>query len=187
MERRLLPFDDTIMKMRVLFDFLDAANRHIGNAIAWLTLAMVVTTFAVVLVRYYFQTSHLVRLQEAVTWMHAITFMLGAGWTLGRNAHVRVDVFYRGWSRRTRAWVDAVGTLVFLMPMAGFILLSSYGFVSQSWSIGERSINPGGLPALYLLKSVIPLMAILLLSQGLVELARSLAILSSDHPDDLDD
>ncbi len=160
--------------------WLARANRihqAFGNLIAWLTPAMAAVTFLLVAMRYLIGAGNLIFIQETVIYLHAITFMLGAGWTLGRNGHVRVDVFYRRWSPRTRAWIDALGTLVFLFPVAVFILLSSLGFVGQSWAINESSAEAGGIAALYLLKSLIPLMALLLIFQGTLELVRNAGIL----------
>ena len=154
-------------------EVLNSLNQKLGNLIAWLTLAMALVTVLLVCLRYLFESGNLIALQETLIYLHATTFMLGAGWTLGRGGHVRVDVFYRRWSPRTRNWIDALGTLLFLLPVSGFIFFSSLEFVGQSWRIGETSPEPGGIPALYLLKSLIPAMAVLLFVQGLVELARS--------------
>ena len=167
------------MHFHRLANLADCINKCVGSAIAWLTLIMMLTTVGIVLLRYLFQTGNLIFLQESVIYMHSACFLLGAGWTLGRGGHVRVDVFYRRWSTRARAWIDAIGTLVFLFPFAFFILFSSLGFVSQSWAIGETSAEPGGIPALYLLKTMIPAMAILLILQGVAELIRNAAILIS--------
>lgn len=161
----------------------DKLHRIFGNLIAWLTFAMALTTLLLVGLRYLVGGGNLILVQETVIYLHAITFMLGAGWTLGRNAHVRVDVFYRRWSKRTRAWIDALGTLVFLMPVAFFILFSSLDFVGQSWAIREASGDPGGIPTLYLLKSLIPTMAVLLILQGLIELVKNTLVLIGDQTD----
>ena len=161
------------MHFHSLASLADRTNKYVGSAIAWLTLIMMLTTVSIVLLRYVFQAGNLIFLQESVIYMHSACFLLGAGWTLGRGGHVRVDVFYRRWSNRTRAWIDAIGTLVFLFPVAFFILFSSLGFVGQSWSIRETSADPGGIPALYLLKTMIPAMAILLILQGIAELIRN--------------
>lgn len=170
------------MNFRKVANLADLCNQLVGKGIMWLTLLMMLTTVAIVLLRYVFQAGNLVFLQESVIYMHSACFLLGAGWTLGRGGHVRVDVFYRNWSSRTRAWIDALGTLVFLFPVAFFILLSSLEFVGQSWAIGETSNNPGGIPAVYLLKTMIPAMAILLIIQGIAEIIRSAEILISGEP-----
>ena len=155
---------------------LDAFARSTGQAIAWLTLAMVLATLAVVLLRYGAGVG-LIWLQESVTWMHAVVFMLGAGYTLTADEHVRVDVFYRGFSPRTRALIDLTGTLLFLLPFCAFLLWQSWPYVAGSWQVAERSREAGGLPMLYLLKAVIPLMTLVLLLAGISLALRSLAVL----------
>jgi TRAP-type mannitol/chloroaromatic compound transport system permease small subunit len=156
-------------------NLLDRLNTIIGRTAAWLTLAMVVVTFLVVVLRYVFDTGF-IWLQESVIWMHAVVFMLGAAYTLYEDDHVRVDVFYRNMSRRRQAWVDLIGVLVFLLPLCLFLAWNSIDFVTQSWTIGESSREPGGLPFpfLPLLKSVILLMPITVALQGTSLLLRSL-------------
>lgn len=165
------------MNLKKLADIADRCNQLVGATVMWLTLFMMLTTVAIVLLRYVFQAGNLIMLQESVIYMHSACFMLSAGWALGRGGHVRVDVFYRRWSPRGKAWIDALGTLVFLFPVAFFIFLSSLEYVGQSWSIRETSAEPGGIPALYLLKTMIPAMAILLILQGVAELIRNACVL----------
>ena len=153
---------------------IDALSDWTGRGIAWLTLAMALCGVAVVLLRYGFGIG-LVWLQESVTWLHAAVFMLGAGWTLRQDGHVRVDVFYRRMSPRQQALVDLVGTLVFLLPLCGYLLFESLPYVMNSWRILERSREAGGLPGLYLVKSLIPLMALLLALAGVAEALRAWA------------
>lgn len=155
---------------------LDAFARRTGRAVAWLTLAMVLGTLAVVVLRYGAGVG-LIWLQESVTWMHALVFMLGSGYTLAADEHVRVDVFYRGFSPRTRAAVDLAGTLLFLLPFCAFLAWQSGPYVASSWQVAERSREAGGLPMLYLLKAVIPLMALVLVLAGISLALRSLAVL----------
>lgn len=159
---------------------LERINAAIGRAAAWMTLAMVVVTFAVVVLRYAFDFGW-IWLQETVTWMHAAVFMLAAAYTLARDGHVRVDVFYRNWSPRGKALVDAAGAAIFLMPFCGFLIWSSWDYVSTSWAIHESSREAGGLiyPFPSILKSFIPLMGAMLLLQGLVLLLRSVRTLRS--------
>ncbi len=157
---------------------LERANVLIGRSVAWLTLAMVVVTFTIVVLRYLFDIGW-IWLQESVTWMHAAVFMLGASYTLARDEHVRVDVFYRQASDRRRAVIDLSGTLLFLIPVALFLFWGSLDYVLASWAIQEGSGEAGGLiyPAVPLLKSMIPVTALLLLLQALVLGARSLGVL----------
>ena len=147
-----------------------------GRAVAWLTLAMMAVTGLVVALRYGLGVGS-IALQESVTYLHACVFLLGAAFTLKRDGHVRVDIFYRGFSARGRAWVNSVGTLVFLLPLCVFLFATSWDFAVQSWSIREVSSDPGGIPAVFLLKSLLPLAAVTLGLQGLAELARNLLLL----------
>lgn len=144
---------------------LDTLAERTGRAVSWLTLALGLTGFGVVVLRYAFDGGW-IWMQESLTWMHALVFMLGASYTLKHDEHVRVDVIYRGLGRRGRALVDLAGTVLFLLPLCGYLLYESLPYVLSSWGVAERSREAGGLPALYLLKSVIPLMAVLLAIQG---------------------
>jgi TRAP-type mannitol/chloroaromatic compound transport system permease small subunit len=157
-------------------NLLDRLNTILGKTAAWLTLAMVIVTFVVVLLRYVFDTGF-IWLQESVIWMHAVVFMLGAAYTLGAGDHVRVDVFYRNMSRRGQAWVDLIGVVVFLLPVCLFLAWNSFDFVTQSWNIGESSREPGGLPFPFLpiLKTVLLLMPVTVTMQGVSMFLRSLA------------
>lgn len=162
---------------------IDRLTDRIGNAIAWLSFAMMLITCTVVTLRYLVQSGNLILFQETVIYLHATAFMLGAAWTLKRNGHVRVDVIYRKLGPRSRAWIDSLGTLLFLLPIAVFLLLVSLEYVDRSWSIRETSAEPGGIPAVFLLKSLIPLMALLMIVQGIAELLRSTLLLISDSGD----
>lgn len=146
---------------------------RIGKLASWLTLWMVVVLFAVVVLRYVFSIGW-VAMQEVVLWLHATAFLLTAAWTLSKDGHVRVDVFYREFSSRRKAWVDLIGTILFLFPVAGFLLYSSVPYVLRSWAIQESSFEAGGLPGLFLLKSLIPIAALLLLLQGVVILYKQI-------------
>lgn len=147
-----------------------------GKLAALLCLAMGVATGLVVILRYGMNTGS-VALQESVTYLHAGIFMLGAALTLQRGAHVRVDIFYRRWSSRTRAWIDACGAIIFLLPLCIFMGWISWDYVQRSWEVAESSADPGGLPAVYLLKTLIPIMAATLFVQGCAELLRHVATL----------
>ncbi len=153
---------------------LDRINDWIGRGASWLTLAMVLITFVVVVMRYVFDAG-LIWLQESVTWMHAAVFMLGAAHTLQRDEHVRVDIFYRQMSARRKAIVDLFGVLAFLWPMCGFLAWAAWDFVAVSWSIGEASREAGGLPYPWipLLKSVLVLMPLTVGLQGLAIVLKS--------------
>jgi len=162
--------------LRACVHYMDIITDRTGRLLAWLVLAMALLTTAVVVLRYGFNIGSIMA-QEGVTYMHACLFMLGAAYALKSGAHVRVDIFYRNFSPRTRAWVNSVGGIVFLMPLCAFIFFSSWNYVSESWIVRETSPEPGGIPAVFLLKSVIPLMALNLFLQGLAEILRNALVL----------
>jgi len=145
--------------------------RSCGQLGSWLLPLMIAVLFLVVLLRYVFNIGW-IGLQESVLWLHAAVFLLSAAWTLAEDGHVRVDVFYHRFSRRTQQRVNLLGTLLLLMPFAGFMLYASVPYVMRSWKISESSFEAGGLPAVYLLKTLLPIAAMLLLLQGLIMLLR---------------
>jgi len=148
-------------------NLIDRFSRTTGRVTAWLTLFMVLTTFVIVVMRYAFDVG-LIWVQESVTWMHAMVFMIGAAYTLQHEDHVRVDIFYREMSARRRAWVDVLGVVVLLLPMCGFLAIKAWDFVAVSWSLREASRESGGLPypLLPLLKTVLVLMPAAVALQG---------------------
>ncbi len=159
----------------ICIDSIHAINEWVGKIISWLTLFMVLCTFVIVLLRYVFDIGW-VAMQESVTYMHAIVFMLGAAYTLKHNAHVRVDILYQRCSRRTQAWIDCLGTLLLLLPVSIFIIYASWEYVSDSWAIEESSRNSGGLPGVYLLKSSMVIMAVLLMLQSIAMFLQNLLL-----------
>lgn len=158
---------------------IDAFADHCGRLLGWLIFLMATLTTCVVVLRYGFDIGSIAT-QETVTYMHGSVFLLGAAYTLKAGAHVRVDIFYRNFSARTRAWVNSLGGIVFLLPLCAFILASSWGYASESWRMRESSAEPGGIPAVFLLKTLIPLMAINLALQGLADILRNALLLVED-------
>ena len=152
--------------MENLCNKIDALNERIGQFIAWFVLAMVCVTFLVVVMRYGFNFGR-IAIQESITYMHALVFMLAGAYTLKHNEHVRVDIFYQDMSAHNKAKVDFLGTLFLLLPFASFIVWISFNYVNTSWKLLEGSREAGGLPLVYLLKTLIPLMAILLFLQAI--------------------
>ena len=140
--------------LRGLSNALDGFNELIGRGVAWLTLAMVLVTFLVVVLRYVFNIGF-VWLQESYVWMHGVIFMLGAGYTLLHDGHVRVDLFYARASARTRAWVNLGGVSALLLPLVYTIWAVAWPYVMASWERLEASREAGGLPGLFLLKSAL--------------------------------
>lgn len=156
-------------------EWIERFNTGIGRACAWLTLLMVLVTFVIVIMRYVFDLGW-IWLQESVNWMHAAVFLLAAAYTLAEDEHVRVDIFYQNMSPRKQAIVDAAGTLIFLIPVALFLIWSSWEYVGASWRVEEASVEAGGLayPWVPILKTLIPVMSGLLLLQAVVILIRSI-------------
>ena len=161
-------------------NLLDRFSDWCGHFTAWFTLLMVIVTFVVVVMRYVFDAG-LIWLQESVTWMHAVVFMIGAAYTLRRDEHVRVDIFYRDMTATRRAWVDLLGVVVFLLPLCGLLAWKAWDFVVFSWEFEEASRESGGLPypLLPMLKSVLILMPLMLALQGMSLGWRSLKTLTA--------
>jgi len=166
------------MKLAAILRLLENSVRKTGEWVSWLTLVMVIVMFGLVALRYWFDAGW-IWLQESVTWMHAAVFMLGAAYTLAADEHVRVDIFYREMSPTRKAWVNLLGTLIFLLPFTGFITWISWQYVELSWAMGESSPESGGLPYPWvpLMKSFIPAASILLMLQGLVLASRAVKVL----------
>lgn len=157
----------------------DKISEWTGRLTAWLTGLMVIITGVVVIMRRGFGLNS-IALQESVVYMHSAVFLLGAAYALRNEGHVRVDIFYRRFGPLSRAWVNSLGTLLFLLPLCAFILFSSWAYTATSWQIHEVSSEPGGLAAVFLLKTLIPVAAIALALQGLAEFLRSLLCLMTD-------
>lgn len=144
---------------------IDRAVDAIGRAAAWLNLGMATTTCIVVALRYLLDAGA-IWLQESVVYMHGAALLLGLSYALRHDAHVRVDVFYARFSARSRARVDCLGAVLLLMPLAATVAATSYGYVFDSWRVLEGSPEVGGLPAVFLLKTLLPVSAALLFVQA---------------------
>lgn len=168
----------------MLFSFLNTfylgitrINRTLANAAAGLTVLMAVTTSAVVLQRVVLSSGS-IALQDSVTYMHAIVIALCCAFTLHAEGHVRVDIFYRKRSPEQKAWVNAVGTALFLLPFCLYITWVSWDYVANAWRIKEVSQDASGLPFVYLQKSLILVCGLLLSLQGLAQLCKHLVELT---------
>ncbi len=157
---------------------LDRFAERVGNFSAWLALLLVLLTFSIVVLRYAFGLGW-IAMQEAALYLHSCLFLLGAAYTLRFDEHVRVDIFYRDFSARRKALVDLLGALFLLLPVCGFLLWVSWDYVAVAWALRERSGEAGGLPYVYLLKTLIPVAAMLLILQGLSQALSSLGLLLS--------
>ncbi len=167
---------------RSLVRLLDGFAEAVGRAVSWASVGMVVLTVLVVVLRYAFDLGW-IALQESITYLHAALFMLGVAYTLKREGHVRVDIFYQRWSPRTQALIDVLGGLLLLLPTCAFIFWSGSDYVMASWAIHEGSREAGGLPGVFLLKTLILLMPLFLALQGVASILRSGLILAGLHPE----
>jgi len=145
---------------------IDSINLFVGKVAGWLALLMVAVVTADVIMRYLFNISF-VFVQELEWHMFGILFLLGAGYTLLIDGHVRVDLFYQRFTRKTQAWINLIGVVFFLIPGCLMVIDTSWNFFHQSMMMGEGSPDPGGIPARYVLKAFIPLGFILLILQGI--------------------
>ncbi len=151
-----------------------------GRTVSWLSLLLVLVTFIVVVLRYVFDVGS-ISLQETSSYLHATIFLVGMAYTMQQNAHVRVDIFYSRCSEQTKAWIDLFGAVFLLLPFMLFITWISWQYITDSWSVFESSRQAGGLPGVFLLKSLILVMTCLLSLQAFTQIARNIeTILSAD-------
>jgi len=167
-----------MIALKRIADAIDTLNDRIGRGIAWLTLGMVLVGFAVVLMRYVFGLGSTI-IQESIIYMHAIVFMGCAGYALAHNGHVRCDIFYAAATPRSKAIIDIIGTVFFLLPMCVLIVWTAWPYVRASWAVLETSQEGRlGIPAVFLLKSLILVFPALLGLQAVSLLLQSALFLA---------
>lgn len=159
--------------MQKIIKVLDSFSQTTGTVIRWLALAMLLAQFLIVIARYVFGFSSIAA-QESVLYMHATLFMLGAGYTLLNDGHVRVDIFYDRLGPKGKNRIDLLGHLFLLTPAMGMVIYWSWPAVSNSWKILEGPLSVGGLKAVFLMKSLIPAFCVLVLMQSLACILRIL-------------
>jgi TRAP-type mannitol/chloroaromatic compound transport system permease small subunit len=161
-----------------LADRIDRINGAVGRGAAWAALFVVLVQFLVVLLRYLFGIGS-IWLSESIVYAHAALFMLAAAWTLQAGGHVRVDVFYTDASPRTKAWINLGGALLLLIPFMAVLAWFGLPYVWRSWAILERSRETSGIPAVFLLKTLIPLFALMMALQGVAQAIRAADMLTA--------
>ena len=161
-------------------NLIDRLNDQLGRGLSWLVLALILVQLAIVVLRYVFQIGS-VWVQESLLYGNALLFLGAAGYTLLKDAHVRVDLFYREASAKTKAWVNLLGVLLFLWPLCGLIGVAGIPYVAKSWAVFEGSVETTGLQAVYLLKSLILLFGLSLALQGLSLAIRSWLVIGGDQ------
>ncbi len=162
--------------LKKISQLIDTINEKAGLFAAWLSTLMVLTVVYDVIMRYGFKMGN-IAVQEMEWHLFAVVFLIGAAYSLKKDAHVRVDILYTKFSTKQKAWVDLLGTFIFLIPFSIMIIYACRGFIESSWAVREISPDPGGLPARYLLKAVIPAGFVLLILQGISQAIKNLLII----------
>jgi TRAP-type mannitol/chloroaromatic compound transport system permease small subunit len=166
--------------MKLLLIRLEKISAMVGRSVSYLMLLMTVVSVTIVIVRYLFQSGS-IAMQDSITYLHATVFIFSMGYCLQQNAHVRVDIFYEKMSFKKKALVDLFGTLFLLLPFSFFTLWVSFPYVQRSWEMGEKSAEAGGLPAIFLLKSLLLVFVFVLIFQAIIEIIKNaLILLGSD-------
>lgn len=177
-----------------LVDSIDYASDVMGRSVAWCTLLLVLVQFIVIWARASTSISwlvipgltdyvnyHLILFQDLAAWAYAFIFLLGASYTLRHDEHVRVDVFYGRLSAKGKAWVNAIGVLIFLLPVCGALLWFLWDDLLTSWRQNETSQQEGGMPAFYVVKTAVVLMNVQLLVQGFAMFCASLLVIAGQR------
>ena len=149
-----------------LTKWIDGMNELVGQVVAWVTLGLIVVVFVDVVMRYLFNTSF-VFTQELEWHLFAFIFLMGAGYTLLHDGHVRVDIIYQQMGPMGRAWTNFIGTVLFLLPGCAMVIITSWKFTYNAWAIMEGSPDPGGIPFRFIIKGAITVGFILLFIQGI--------------------
>jgi len=154
---------------------IDTLNIYVGKSVSWVTLLLVLTVFTDVVMRYAFKTSF-VFVQELEWHLFAFIFLMGAGYTLFKDGHVRVDIIYQRLSPKACAWTNIIGVVLFLFPGCYMVIQTAIPFVISSYSILEGSPDPGGIPYRFVIKSTIPIGFALIALQGISMLLKNVMI-----------
>jgi TRAP-type mannitol/chloroaromatic compound transport system permease small subunit len=152
--------------LKSLINSIDTLNSWIGRMVAWVTLGLVVVVFVDVVMRYLFNTSF-VFTQELEWHVFAFIFLIGAGYTLLRDGHVRVDIIYQRLGTKGQAWINFIGVVFFLIPGCMMLVITSFKFAYNAWTVMEGSPDPGGIPCRFLVKGAITAGFVLLVLQGI--------------------
>ena len=148
------------------FELINKVNITLGKFFSWSLLLMVILTFVIVILRYLFNIGF-IWMQELVRYLYAAVFMLCAAYTLAKDEHVRVDIFYSKLKDRHKILINVIGALIFLIPVCVCILYYSFTYVINSWAQLEGSLEERGLHAVYLLKTLIWAFAVMLILQSI--------------------
>lgn len=164
--------------MHLIIKYIESLIRWVGEKSSYFNMLLVMIICVDVFMRYALNTTQTWVIE--LEWhIFALIFLLGASYTLREDQHVRVDLWYGERSDKTKAWINLIGTLIFLLPWCMILISSSFNYATNSWMMNEGSPNPGGLPARYIIKYAITLGFILLMLQGVAIVYRSAEIIFS--------
>lgn len=152
---------------------------------AFFTFCLVLLMFWSVLYRYIFNASN-TWFDELLWHIFGFSFLLASAYTLHQDGHVRVDILYQRYSKKTKAWVDIAGVLFFLMPLCILLVYHGYFYALDSYHIKEISGNPNGLPYRWIIKSSIPFGFLILILQGFSHLIKQVYILTDNSTEPMD-
>ena len=162
--------------MNSIINGIQSLSRFLGKTISWSSIILIFIIVLDVFFRYVFSLTSAATYE--IEWhLFGLMFLLGAAWTLDQDKHIRVDLFYQRFSPKTKALINLIGTLIFLIPFCWITLITSIDFVQSSFLLDETSPDPGGLPARYLIKLAIPIGFGLLMLQGIVVIINSIKTL----------
>jgi len=162
--------------MNSIINGIQSLSRFLGKTISWSSIILIFIIVLDVFFRYVFSLTSAATYE--IEWhLFGLMFLLGAAWTLDQDKHVRVDLFYQRFSPKTKALINLIGTLIFLIPFCWITLITSIDFVQNSFWLNETSPDPGGLPARYLIKLAIPIGFGLLMLQGIAVIINSIKTL----------
>ena len=162
--------------MKKILNNLEKVSSVIGTTISYLLLLMTLVSVTVVIIRYLFDSGS-IAMQDSITYLHASLFIFSMGYCLQKDGHVRVDIFYQKMTIKKKAIVDLLGTCFLLIPFSIFTLWASFPYVQRSWEMGEKSAEAGGLPAIFLLKTLLLIFVFVLTLQAIIEILKNTLIL----------
>jgi len=162
---------------------LDEGLAWLSKLCGWIAcvamILMAANVFYDVVARYAFNSVS-IGMQEMEWHLYSVVFLLGIPYALRTDGHVRVDVFYTNWSNKTKAWINLIGAIIFVIPFAYLIGTYGYSFALDSFNMGEGSGDPGGLPNRWIIKSVIPISAFFIATAGLNMATFAIRVLSGE-------
>ena len=171
------------MSLLKLEEIINSISEWLGKLSALLFILLLFNVFYDVIMRYLFNDVS-IGMQELEWHLYASVFLLGIPYALKTGGHVRVDVIYEGLDIRKKAWIDLLGTIVFLLPFTMLVVWYGWGFMVEAYNLGERSGDPGGLPYRWIIKGMIPLAFFFMMVSGLGLMLRSVNTLRGHHTEE---